>query len=85
MRTQSSDTPPGIENVLISLLRKASSAAKMTRVRSLSESTILLSRRAIRRANPGMDQKNLNMKFISLHYGEKLAQRLHEYINKNSL
>lgn len=56
----------------------------MTRVRSLSESTILLSRRAIRRANPGLDEQSLNKKFISLQYGENLADRLQEYINKNS-
>ena len=85
MRTQSSDTHPEIEKVLLSLLQNSSVAKRISKVRSLSESTIKLSRRAIMRANPGLDKTELNLKFISYHYGETLAILLHEYMKRKSL
>jgi len=85
MKTQSSDTHPEIEKVLISLIQRSSTAKKISKVRSLSESTIKLSRRAIMRANPGLDKKELNLKFISFHYGKKLAARFREYMENRSL
>lgn len=85
MITQSSDTHPEIEKVLIALIQSSSIAKRISRVRSLSESTIKLSRRAIMRANPGLDKKELNFKFISYHYGEKLAALLREYMKIRSL
>ena len=57
MRVQSADTPPEIENLQLSLIRKASISKRLSRVRSLSQSVIQLSRRAIRRANPALNQR----------------------------
>lgn len=82
MKTQSSDTHPEIEKVLISLLRNSSVAKRMSKVRSLSESTIKLSRRAIKRANPDLDETELHLKFISHHYGEKLAALFREHMKR---
>ena len=84
MITQSLDTHPKVEEFLISLIRNASAAKRISRVRSLTESTIRLSRRAIKRANPGLDEKELNLKFISYHYGEELASHLREYMKSRS-
>jgi hypothetical protein len=84
MKTQSSDTHSEIEKVLISLLQNSSVAKRMSKVRSLSESTIKLSRRAIRRANPGLDETELNLKFISHHYGERLAALLREHMKRKT-
>ena len=80
MITQSLDTHPKIEELQISLIRSSSIAKRISIVCSLSESTIQLSRRAIMRANPHVDKKELDLKFISYHYGEKLAGLLREYL-----
>jgi len=85
MITQSPDTHPIIEELLVSLIRSSSIGKRISRVRSLTESTIQLSRRAIMRANPDLDKKELNIKFISYHYGEKLAGLLREYMETRSL
>ena len=85
MITQSLDTHPKIEELQISLIRSSSIAKRISIVCSLSESTIQLSRRAIMRANPHVDKKELDLKFISYHYGEKLAGLLREYLKTKSL
>ena len=56
MITQSIDTNPKAEKYLISLIRKASPASKLSQVRSLFQTMMQLSRRAIERANENMDE-----------------------------
>ena len=85
MITQSPDTHPRMEELQVLLIRSASTAKRISRVRSLSETTIRLSRRAIKRANPDLNERELNLKFVSYHYGENLADLLHEYMDKRSL
>jgi len=85
MITQSPDTHPRMEELQVSLIRSASTAKRISSVRSLSESAIRLSRRAIKRANPDLNEKELNLKLVSYHYGENLAALLHEYMDKRSL
>lgn len=85
MITQSPDTHPEAEKVQISLLQNLTPAQKISRVRSLSQSTMLLSRRAITRANPDLDKKELNFKIITYHYGEKLANSLREFMDSRAL
>ncbi len=85
MITQSADTHPEVEKVLISLLRNLSIMQRMSRVRSLSERTVLLSRRAIRRANPDLSDREQIIKTIAYHYGEKLADRFADYMRSRSL
>ena len=53
LRTGLSDTDPETEKVHISLLRNASISQRLSRVRSLSKTVMILSWRAIARANPG--------------------------------
>ena len=85
MITQSSDTHPRMEELQVLLIRSASTARRISSVRSLSGSAIRLSRRAIKRANPDLNEKELNLKFVSYHYGENLAALLREYMDKRSL
>ena len=85
MKTQSSDTHPKVEELMILLIRKASIAKRISKVRSLTQSTVLLSRRAIKRANPDLNTKELNLKFVSFHYGDELAGFLREYMENKSL
>lgn len=76
MRTQSPDTHPDAERVLISLARQATPAEKFSQVETLSRIVIKLSRRAIARANPHFTEQEVNLRFVALHYGEALAERL---------
>ena len=86
MRTQSIDTHPDAEKVLISLLRKASISKKLSQVRSLSMTTIQLSKRAIARSNENLNEEQVNLLFVKYHYGKDLADRVKKYIkNKYAL
>jgi len=82
MRTQSIDTHPDAEKVLVSLFRKASTSKKFSLVRSLTQTTIQLSKRAIARANKNLNEEQINLIFISLHYGNDLAERVKKYLGR---
>ena len=82
MKTQSIDTHPQIEKIQISLLKKQSTAKKFAQVCSLSETTIHLSKRALARNNQDIDDKELNLLFISYQYGNELADRVNEFLNR---
>jgi hypothetical protein len=82
MSTQSHDTHPETEKIQISLLKKASLSQRLTSVRSLSQSVILLSRRAISRANPGFNKSEVDIAFLEYHYGHELSKSVKEYLNK---
>ena len=78
---QSFDTHPEVEKIQILLIRKASVAKRISRMRSLSQTVIYLSRRAILRVNPELSGKELKCKLIAHHYGNDLADRFHNYLN----
>lgn len=82
MKTQSIDTRLEAESVLISLYRKASTAKKFSQIRSLSQTTIQLSRRAIARANKDLTDKQIDIIFVSNHYGKEIATNLENYLNR---
>lgn len=82
MIAQSPDTNPEIEKVQISLIRKASISKRLSRARSLSQSVIQLSRRAIQRANSSLSQEELNLLFLAVHYGTDLSFSVGEYLRK---
>jgi hypothetical protein len=69
MRTQSDDTAPEAEQVQIGLLRRASPARRMRLARSLSRTAIALSRRAVRRAHPELDEAAAMRAWVALQYG----------------
>ena len=80
--TQSIDTNPRTEKVLISLIRKATPAKKISQVRSLSQTMMQLSKRAIARANKEIDEEEVNLAFVAHHYGKDLAERLRKYLDQ---
>ncbi|MCD4691575.1 MAG: hypothetical protein K8R79_01570 [Calditrichales bacterium] len=82
MRTQSIDTRPEAEEVLISLFQKASAAKKFSKIRSLSQTTFQLSRRAIARANKDLTERQIDIIFVSYHYGDKIANNLKKYLDR---
>ena len=82
---QSPDTSPQAEKVQIELIRKSSIARRISMVRSLSQMTMFLSQRAIRRANPSLSKREVNLVFVELHYGKDLAERLRSYMEYKRL
>ena len=80
MVTQSIDTHPKVEEFQILLLRKATVAKRLSIMRSLSQTTIHLSRRAILRANPTFSDRDLDLAFVTYHYGADLATRFRKYL-----
>jgi len=83
MKTQSIDTYPETERVLISLIIKESISTKLSHILSLSQTTIQLSKRAITRANKNLDIDQINLLFINYHYGKDLAEQVKKYMDKD--
>lgn len=82
MNMQSIDTHIESEKVLISSLREKSVASKFSQIRSLSQLIIGLSKRAIARANKGLNDQQINLLFIDLHYGRELANKVKIQLDK---
>lgn len=85
MISQSPDTAPQAEKVQIELIRESSVSRRVSRVRSLSQTTMYLSRRAIQRANPFLSEREVDLAFVANHYGENLAERLRLYMGHKQL
>jgi hypothetical protein len=85
MITQSTDTNPEVERVLVSLLRKLSLREKLDRTLSFSSSIINLSKRTIARANPELNEDERNLLFVEYHYGVELANKLRSFQEQNAL
>ena len=76
-----SDTSPDAEKVQIELLRKSTVAERFAKVRALTARTVGLSKRALARANPDLSPEELKLRFVELHYGKDLAERVRKYVN----
>ena len=85
MKSQSPDTTVEAEKVQIDLIRKASICKRISVARSLSQTVMYLARRAIRRANPSMSEREVDLAFVENHYGKKLAERLRQYMESKRL
>jgi hypothetical protein len=84
MIPQSIDTDPAAEQVQIALLRRSTIPQRLTRARSLSRTVIELSRRAIRRANPTLNEQELSILYIKYFYGDQLALNYSRYLHRAS-
>ena len=78
------DTHPDAEHVQLALLRKVSAAERIARACSLSETVIALSQRAIRRANPELNEQELTLLFVAYYYGKDLSDHLRRYLNRKA-
>ncbi len=63
-------------------MREKSVAEKFSLVRSLSRTTIQLSKRAIARADKDLDSRQIDLAFIKLHYGEGVASKFQKYASE---
>ena len=75
-----SDTHPDAERVTLELARRATGAQKIAQLRSHTALVIGLSRQAIARANPQLDQREVDMLWVEHAYGKDLATRLRHYL-----
>lgn len=82
---QSRDTSEIAEKMQIDLFRKAKLSKRISCLRSLSQTTIELSRRAISRNNLTSTEQEINIMFVDLHYGKQLANLLRIYLNQKKL
>jgi hypothetical protein len=80
MRARSADTDPEAERVQIGLLRRAGLARRAQMALALSGQVIGLARRAIREAHPGLSDREVNLRFVELHYGSELGSDLRRYL-----
>ena len=85
MISQSPDTALQAERVQIELIRKSSVSRRVSAVRSLSQTTMYLSRRAIQRANPSLSEREVDLAFVANHYGKNLAEHLGLYMEHEQL
>jgi hypothetical protein len=76
MKPGLSDTSDEIERIQTTLIRGLSVAERISMSRSLSQTAIQLARRAIRRANPHLSEREVELLYVALHYGEGLASAL---------
>ena len=81
MKPGLSDTTEEIERIQAALLRRLTVAERISRSRSLSQTAIQLARRAIRRANPHLTKREVELLFVALHYGEDLASALRSHLS----
>lgn len=84
MIPRSRDTDPQAEQVQLRLLRSASNARRASLALSMSGWAIEMSKRAIRRAHPEATEQDVNLRFVELHYGKDLAERVRAYLARRS-
>ncbi len=76
MLVQSKDTHIEIEKIQISMIRQESIAKRASRMCSLSQTTRQLSKRAIKRANQALSEREFYLLFVGYLYGSNLANQL---------
>jgi hypothetical protein len=84
MQTKKSDTNPKAEVILINLIREKSTSERLAQYLSLTSMTINLSKRAIERANPKLNKRELDLLFVKYNYGEDFYNRVNEYLLKSA-
>ncbi len=77
-----SGTSPEAETVQLDLLRKMTVAERLGLMRSLTRTLVHLSRDGLARANPSLDDRQLDLLWVDQQYGRDLADRLREYLER---
>ncbi|MBX7150997.1 hypothetical protein K1X84_05115 [bacterium] len=74
-----SDTHSAAEQIQVELIRKASISRRCEMACSLSSLVIRLSKRAIARQHPELNEVEQKLLFAEYHYGKHLADKLRSY------
>jgi hypothetical protein len=76
-----SDTHPRAAAVQIELLRRAGARRRAMMAGRLTDTVLELSRRALRERSGGdIDETELRLRWVELHYGGDLARRVRAYL-----
>jgi hypothetical protein len=76
LKTQSRDTHPKAEAAQIALIRRASHVDRLASVWSLTQTVAQLAFDGICRSHPGASREEVLRLFVSIHYGQTIADRL---------
>jgi hypothetical protein len=76
MPARPADTDADAERVQVDLLREAPVARRLHLALSLSAAVVGTARRALARARPQASPRDLDLRFVELHYGTKIAAGL---------
>ena len=75
------DTDPRAAAVQLDLLRRAGIERRAALAGRLSDQVVELSRRALRERCPeGIDEVELKLRWVELHYGADLGRRVRSYL-----
>lgn len=84
MIPQSADTGPKAEEMLLSLIRRAPVSNRLSHMRSLSQTVLMLSRRALSRANAPRSERDRAALFVRYFYGDPLAEKFLRWLDRRS-
>jgi hypothetical protein len=76
------DTAIDAERVQVALLRAAPVARRLHLAMGLSATIIGVARRALAQAQPRASARELDLRFVELHYGTDLAERLRAELDR---
>jgi hypothetical protein len=76
------DTTPDAERVQVALLRAAPVARRLHLAMALSATIIGAARRALARAQPHASARELDLRFVELHYGADVAAGLRSDLDR---
>jgi hypothetical protein len=82
MRTQSQDTHPEAERVLIDLIRKAPIAKRFGLVRSMTTFATRLNQQNIQQLHPGLAKEEVAITFVKDHYNRALAYNMRPVLKR---
>jgi hypothetical protein len=76
-----SDTSDAAARVQLELLRSSGCERRAQLARSMSRTVIGLSRAALREQMPGASEQDMLLRWVSLHYGSDLGERVRRYVS----
>jgi broad specificity phosphatase PhoE len=79
---RSADTDADAERAQVELLRAAPVARRLHVALSLTATVVSAARRAIARAQPQASARDLDLRFIELHYGADVAAGLRDDLER---
>lgn len=76
------DTSPAAAAAQLELLRRMGPGGRLRAGLRLSQSMIALSRAALRKRNPGLDERALRLLWIEQTYGAELARKVERHMER---
>ncbi len=81
--TNTRDTTPEAEAVLIQLLRARPATKRLADAVAASNRVAEQCKDAIRQRNPGISEEEVGLRFIEINYGPELANKVRIYLRRN--